>query len=162
VGVVAGGLHPHGGSVDGDNIILKAEQPMPVQFEKSFENLFPVATMPVQGNDKKDVLSFNYTGTGFVLRGGTAEWGSNTDFVLHTELYVDGKLVEKPELPASYTTRRYEVCWDYDLPKGKHEVQLKILNASDRYKVSDAEAIYYSDTPIDGMKENEAEAAKEK
>ena len=149
----------NGGSVDGDNIIVKAQQPMPVKFEKSFENLYPVATIPVQWNDKKDVLSFNYEGTGFVVRGETAEWGSNTDFVLHTELYVDGKLVEKPELPASYTTRRYEVCWDYDLPKGKHEVQLKILNASDKYKVNDAEAIYYSDTPIDGMKENEKAAS---
>ncbi|HEX5154214.1 MAG TPA: ADP-ribosylglycohydrolase family protein [Parafilimonas sp.] len=149
----------NGGSIDGDNIILKVQQPVPVKFEKSFENLYPVATIPAQWNDKKDMLSFNYEGTGFVLRGETAEWGSNIDFVLHTELYVDGKLVEKPELPVSYTTRRYEICWDYDLPKGKHEVQLKILNASDKFNVRVAEAIYYSDTPIDGMKENEKAAS---
>ena len=77
----------------------------------------------------------------------------------HT-LYVDGKLIEKPELPANFTTRRYELCCNYDLPQGKHEVQLKILNPSGEYHIENAEAIYYSDKPIEGMKQNELDASK--
>lgn len=151
-------IERNGGKINGDNIIIKTQIPVAVKFEKSFDGMYPVAKIPVQWNDKKDVISFSYEGTGFALRGETAKWGSTTSFVFHTELYIDGKLVEKPELPASYTTRRYELAWNYDLPKGKHKVELKILNSSDTENVWNAEAIYYTDKPIDGMKENEADA----
>lgn len=144
----------NGGQVDGNAVTIKIQKPVAVKFEKSFEGLYPVAIKEVQWNDAHDAISFNYEGTGFVLRGETAEWNSNSDFVFHTELYVDDKLIEKPELPASYTTRRYELCWNYNLPKGKHEVKLKILNASNNYKINNAEAVYYLDKPIDGIKEN--------
>src|SRR6185312_541570 len=103
---------------------------------------------------------FSYEGTGFVLRGETEGNENNSDFIFHTELYVDGKLVEKPELPANFTTRRYELCWNYDLPKGRHDVQLKILNAPGKYSINNVEAIYYTDKPIDGIKENEISASK--
>ncbi len=151
-------IQRNGGSINDNDVIIKTQKPTVVKFEKSFEGLYPVAKIPVQWNDKKDVISFNYKGTGFVLRGESAGWESNTDFVFHTELYVDGKLIEKPELPANYTTRRYELCWNYDLPQGDHNVQLKILNTSDKYSIDNVEAIYYTDKPIDGMKENEADA----
>jgi len=146
----------NGGTVDGENISIKAQQPVAVKFEKSFEGLYPAATTSVHWNDAKDVISFNYEGTGFVLRGESADWSSNTDFVSDTELYIDGKLTEKPELPANYTTRRYELCWNYELSKGKHEVQLKILNPSNKVTIRNVEAVYYTDKPIDGMNENEA------
>lgn len=148
----------NGGSADGDNIIIKKQQPVALKFEKSFEGLYPVAKIPVQWNDKKDEINFNYEGTGFVVRGETAAWGSSSDFIYKTELYVDGKLIEKPELPSSFTTRRYEICWNYDLPKAKHTVQLRILNVSTEHQINNVEAIYYSDEPVDGMKQNEADA----
>jgi len=148
----------NGGSVDGDEIIIKKQTPATVKFEKSFDGLYPVAEVPVEWNDKKDVMSFSYEGTGFVMRGETAGWGSNSDFVSHTELYVDGKLIEKPELPANYTTRRYELCWNYDLPNGKHNVELKILNPSEEHHIENVSAIFYTNKPVDGMKENEEDA----
>jgi hypothetical protein len=148
----------NGGSVEGDDVIIKTQTPTAVKFEKSFDGLYPVAEIPVEWTDKKDAINFNYEGTGFVLRGETADWSNNSDFIFHTELYVDGKLMEKPELPVNYTTRRYELCWNYDLPKGKHNVQLKILNPSTEHNINNVSAIYYTDKPIDGMKENEEEA----
>src|SRR6185436_5548976 len=104
--------------------------PVPVRFEKSFPSLYPSHKVPVKWSENKDEISFNYEGTGFVLRGETAGWGSESPYIFNTELYVDGRLVEKPQLPASYTTRRYELCWKYDLTQGQHEVKLKILNPS--------------------------------
>jgi hypothetical protein len=151
-------IQRNGGSVDDNSVTIKAQQPAVVKFEKSFEDLYPVAKIPVQWNDEKNTISFKYEGTGFVLRGECAEWNSNTDFIFHSELYVDGKLIEKPELPANFTMRRHELCWNYDLPKGDHTVQLKILNVSDKYSINNVEAIYYTNKPIDGMKKNEAEA----
>jgi len=152
-------IERNGGIVIGDSIKIKLQQPATVKFEKSFEGIYPVAKIPVTWNNAKDEISFAFEGTGFVLRGETAKWGSESNYVFKTELYVDDKLVESPELPASYTTRRYELCWKYDLPKGKHSVRLRILNPSTEEQVNPSEAIIYSDKMMDGIKANE-DAAK--
>lgn len=145
-------IQRNGGFINGDNITIKMQQPIAVKFEKSFDGIYPVAKIPVNvSNDKKNI-SFNFDGTGFVLRGEITKWDNNSGFVFNTELYVDGKLIEKPELPASFTTRRYELCWNYDLPKGKHTVELKILNSSAEENVDPSDAIIYSDAPVNGFK----------
>ena len=152
-------IERNGGRISGDNIMIKLQQPATVKFEKSFEGIYPVAKIPVKWSAGKDEIRFEFEGTGFVMRGETAKWGSGSSYVFNAELYVDDKLVESPELPASYTTRRYELCWKYDLPKGKHTVRLKILNPSKEEEFSSSDAIIYSDKLVDGLKANE-EAAK--
>jgi hypothetical protein len=153
-------IEKNGGKINGDMITIKTQQPRAVAFERSFPDLYPVNTIPTTWNDKKDELSFSYTGTGFALRGETAEWGNNSSFVFNTELYVDGKLIETPQLPTSYTTRRYDLCWKYDLPKGTHEVKLKILNPSTEYNFRAGLAIIYDNVPSSGTKANELAAKK--
>lgn len=153
-------VEKNGGKINGDMITIKIQQPRAVAFERSFPDLYPVNTIPATWNDKKDELSFSYTGTGFALRGETAEWGNNSSFVFNTELYVDGKLIETPQLPTSYTTRRYDLCWKYDLPKGSHEVKLKILNPSTEHNFRAGLAIIYDNVPSNGVKANELAAKK--
>lgn len=153
-------IERNGGKVDGNNVLIKSQQPVTVRFEKSFEGVYPVEKVTAKWNETKDAVSFEFEGTGFVLKGETAAWASTTDFVFKTEVYVDGKLFESPELPASFTTRRYELCWKYDLPKGKHKVELKILNPSKEYAFKAWEAIIYSDKLVNGLLANE-EAAKQ-
>ncbi len=85
-------------------------------------------------------------------------WADTASFVFNTQLYVDDKLMESPQLPANYTTRRYEICWKCDLQKGKHTVRLKILNPSKEYSIKALEAIIYSDKLIDGLLANEKAA----
>ena len=150
----------NGGSISGDQVTIKTQQPVAVRFEKSFDGVFPVAKIPVIWSDKKDEVSFEFEGTGFVLRGDASHWGNTSDFVFNTELYVDGKLIESPKLPVSYTTRRHELCWKYDLPKGKHSVRLKILNSAAGESVKASEAIIYSDKPVNGILANETAAKK--
>ncbi len=147
-------IERNGGKINGDNITIKLQQPSTVKFEKSFDGVYPVAKIPITWSASKDEISFDFEGTGFVIKGETARWGSGSSYVFNTELYVDDKLVESPKLPASYTTRRYELCWKYDLPKGKHTVRLKILNPSKDEEFNSSEAIIYSDRLIDGMKAN--------
>ena len=153
-------IEKNGGKINGDVITIKIQQPRAVAFERSFPDLYPVNTIPATWNDKKDELSFSYTGTGFALRGETAEWGNNSSFVFNTELYVDGKLIETPQLPTSYTTRRYDLCWKYDLPKGTHEVKLKIVNPSSEHNFRAGLAIIYDNVPSNGVKANELAAKK--
>jgi hypothetical protein len=152
-------IERNGGKVRGDNIAIKVQQPATVKFEKSFEGVYPVAKIPVTWSANKNEISFDFEGTGFVIKGETARWGSGSSYVFNTELYVDDKLIESPKLPASYTTRRYELCWKYDLSEGKHTVKLKILNPSKDEEFNSSEAIIYSDQLINGIKVNE-EAAK--
>lgn len=154
-------IEKNGGKLNGDNINIKVQQPVAVKFEKSFTGLYPVAKIPVKWSDTKDEISFEFEGTGFVLKGETAKWASESAYVFNTELYVDDKLAESPKLPASYTTRRYELCWKYDLPKGKHTARLKILNPSKEEQISAWEAIVYSDQLINGIKVNEEASKKE-
>jgi hypothetical protein len=147
-------IERNGGSVNGDNIVIKKQQPAVVKFEKSFDGIYPLQKISPTVSDKKDDVSFDFDGTGFALRGETAKWGNNSSFVYNTELYIDGKLIEKPQLPVSYTTRRYELCWNYDLPKGKHHAELKILNSDANENFNAGDVIIYSDKPVDGIKVN--------
>jgi len=150
----------NGGTISGDVVSIRKQQPATAKFEKSFEGVYPIAKIPVKWNAGKDEVSFEFEGTGFVLKGESAKWGSESNYVFNTELYVDDKLIESPQLPTSYTTRRYELCWKYDLPKGKHTVRLKILNPTKDEEITSSEAIIYSNHLIDGIKANEDAAKK--
>ncbi|MEP7374137.1 MAG: ADP-ribosylglycohydrolase family protein [Chitinophagaceae bacterium] len=153
-------IQKNGGTTNGETILIKGQQPVAVKFEKSFPGLYPVDKIPVQWSDAKDEISFSFEGTGFVLKGETARWDSSSGYIFKTELFIDNKLVESPELPTSYTARRHELCWNYDLPKGKHTVRLKILNPSKEEEFKSYEAIVYSDQPLNGVMTNEQASKK--
>ncbi len=150
----------NGGKINGDNVSIQIQQPIAVKFEKSFDGHYPVAKIPVKYSDNKDEISFDFDGIGFVLKGEAVKPNNQPDYIFNTELYVDGKLVESPKLPTDFTTRRYELCWRYQLPKGKHAIKLKILNPLKDYEIRASEAIIYSDKKLNGMAVNEM-AAKE-
>jgi hypothetical protein len=147
-------IKANGGSEDANGVTLAAQTPVPVRFEKAFDGHYPTAKIPVRWSANKDEIQFEFTGIGFVIRGDASRWDNFGDYVFNTELYVDGKLVEKPQLPVSFTTRRYELAWRYQLPKGKHAVRLKILNPSKENEIRVGDVIVYSDKLVDGMNAN--------
>lgn len=148
-------IEQNGGKINGDAVTIKLQQPVPVKFEKNFDGLYPVATISANWNEDKTVLSFSFEGTGFVMNGAATTSENTAGYVVNAELYVDGKLVDSPKLPVSFTTRKTELCWKYDLPRGKHDVQLKIINGSDTHKISSGSVILYDDRPSEGIKANE-------
>ena len=147
-------IEANGGKVNGNNISIPFQQPKAVKFEKSFTGLYPVLKIPAKWSAAKDELSFDFDGTGFVLKGESAKWGTNTDYVFHTMLSVDDKPAVLVELPVNFTTRRYEICWQYGLPKGHHTVKLKISNPSTNYEIHAGDVIVYSDKLVDGIMAN--------
>jgi hypothetical protein len=153
-------IKKNGGAVKEDNITLPIQQPATVKFEKSFPGLYPASKMPVKYSPNDGEISFEFEGTGFALRGETARWASISTFSFNAEMYVDDKLVEKIDLPTAFTTRRYELAWKYDLPKGKHRVRVKILNPDKSRLFNVWDAIIYTDKPSDGVKANEAASKK--
>jgi hypothetical protein len=80
--------------------------------------------------------------------------------VFSTEVYIDGVLAEKPQLPVNFTTRRHELAWNYSLPKGKHTVQLKLTNPVKGEEVRAGDVIVYSDKPVNGIAANQEKAKK--
>ncbi|MEP7109242.1 MAG: ADP-ribosylglycohydrolase family protein [Ferruginibacter sp.] len=147
-------LERNGGKVNGENVIIKLQQPVAVKFEKSFDGQYPVAMTPIKWNENRDEMSFDFDGTGFVLKGDASRWDSESNHVFNTELWLDGKMVETIKLPVNFTTRRYDLVWKYGLAKGKHAVKIKILNPSKDDKIRASEVIVYSDKPVDGMQVN--------
>lgn len=141
----------NGGKVNGNNIVIQTQIPKPVKYEKSFEGVYPTEKKPVKWSDDKTAASFEFNGTGFVLKSDTYSWDKTTNHVFNAELYVDGQLIESPKLPATFLTRRHELCWKYDLPKGTHTVRFKILNPLEEVQIKYLEAIIYSDKPVDGI-----------
>ena len=145
----------NGGQVNGNQVIIKSQLPVTVAYEKSFAGLYPIAKIPVKWSDAKDAVRFDFEGTGFVLPGEAVAKPENPGYVFRTELYIDGNRVESPALPCAFHGRRHELCWKYDLPKGKHEVELKILNPVQSAAIRSGEAIIYSDRPVDGLNQFE-------
>lgn len=147
-------IERNGGKTDGKSVTIKSQMIKTVRFEKSFDGQYPIALIPVQWNDDMDEVSFDFDGTGFVIKGDASQWGSSSSYVFNTELSLDGKLIESPKLPVNFTTRRYDIAWKYAIPSGKHTVKLKILNPSQTEKVRVTDAIIYSDKPVDGLQAN--------
>ena len=143
----------NGGNVRDGQVTIKTQQPVAVKFEQSFPGLYPIAKQSPKWSDKKDEFTFEFTGTGFVIRGEAAKWMSESSDVLEAALYIDGQQTETIKLPANYTTRRYELAWKYDLPKGKHEVKFKLLNPS-LENIKGVDIILYSDKPVNGFDVN--------
>ncbi|HZK93073.1 MAG TPA: ADP-ribosylglycohydrolase family protein [Prolixibacteraceae bacterium] len=142
-------IQKNGGIVKDDQVIIPVQKPIAVRFEKSFEGHFPIAKIPLEMSGNNDEINFDFEGIGFVLRGEAfAKNASESTYVFNSELYLDGKLVESPKLPVSFTTRRTDLCWKYQMPKGKHTVRLKILNPSSEGKIHSIEAIVYADKPV--------------
>jgi len=127
-------IEKHGGSVSDNEVTLKAQEPATVRYEKGFPGHFPVEIIGINGGSHKlDVktpsYSFEFTGIGFVVRG-SSKPGQNTsrNSVNQIEVYVDGKLSEKAKLPVDYRQRRTDVCWRYNLERGKHKVRIELKN----------------------------------
>ena len=147
-------IEKNGGKIDDQNVTIQVQQPSTVKFEKSFTNLFPVSKFPAKRSENNDEINFEFEGTGFVIKGQTAKWMSTSDYVIDAQLYVDDKLFDSVALPVNYTTRRYDIYWKYDLPKGKHSVKFKIMNPSKEYEIESPEVIVYSDKPVNGLTAN--------
>jgi hypothetical protein len=139
-------IEKNGGKVEGNNITIKTQTPKAVRFEESFEGHHPIEKRHV-GKILADEFQFDFDGIGFVVLGETDPGSSTSTYAARAELYIDSKLVETADLPASFTTRRHELFWKYQLPKQKHTVRVKVLNPDEKNPVRITSVIIYSDKP---------------
>lgn len=139
----------NGGSVDENAIHIKLQTPQTVKLEQGFPNIYPTERDEFSNNNIKD-LSFDFNGTGFLLTGEARNINDQdtSDYDFEAELYIDGNKVETAKLPTSFTTRRHDLFWKYNLPNAKHHVEIKITNPSNNAGVNTWDYIVYSDKPV--------------
>ena len=137
-------VQQNGGSVAGDSVTIVCQLPEPVRYEKAFENLYPVTKQTIN-KPIDQVGEVVFEGTGVVFKGYLQ--CADATYVGKAEMRIDGELVETVNLPASYTTRRNDLFWKYQLPKGKHTVTFSWLNPRKDASINYTEAVIYSDSP---------------
>lgn len=144
-------IERNGGQVDGDRVVIKTQQPVPVRYEKSFEGIYPVKkiTYSGHGNGKPvdELGTVEFEGTGVVTSGGIN--GGDESYVALLEVLIDGTPVEVVRLPASYQARRHELFWKYELPKGKHTLSFRWQNPVKDASVTCSSIIVFEQLIID-------------
>lgn len=131
------------GKVKSNEVVITLQKPKPVKFEKSFEGHYPIEKRWMENKVIEDEFVFDFEGIGFVLRGEAAPWNSTSDYVFKAELYLNNKFIEEVQLPTSFTTRRPDLFWKYQLPHNKYEAKIKILNPSKEHRVSVTDVVIY-------------------
>jgi ADP-ribosylglycohydrolase len=140
-------IKANGGSINETAAAIKRQTPSPVRVEESFPNMHPTEKSWFN-KELINEYTFEFTGTGFVINGdyrakpGT-NYDSNTKETAVVELYVDGIKSETIKLPLSFTTRRHEIAWKYQLENKAHRITLKLLNPNPTISCFLSDAIFY-------------------
>ncbi|MDR1558032.1 MAG: ADP-ribosylglycohydrolase family protein [Tannerellaceae bacterium] len=138
-------IERNGGTVGGEEVNIVYQQPQAVRYEKGFEGHYPADRIRV---NKKitEIDQVSFEGIGIIFKG-SVRARDDENYVAKAAMYIDGELAESVNLPASYTTRRHDLFWKYQLPKGKHTVTFKWLNPQEGASVNFGEALVYTDSP---------------
>ena len=140
----------NGGRVEGNNIIINKQSPRTVKWEQSFTGTYPFDRQWI-GKELTGEYDFDLEGNAFVINGeykpktGSA-FDENITKIAIVEMYLDGIKVETIELPMSFTTRRHEIAWKYQMENKKHHLRLKLLNPDNESICYLTDIILYSDS----------------
>jgi hypothetical protein len=148
-------VQKNGGQVSGDNVTIAVQTPKAVRLEQAFTGHYPTEKKSIQ-KELMNEYSVDFEGNGFVLMGQATTSKpvsmrgerANSDFVFEAELYLDGKKIETAKLPVSFTSRRHDLFWKYQLAKGKHTIRVKVLNPNPEYTIRMTNLITYDNKPI--------------
>lgn len=136
----------NGGVEKDDTLIIKYQTPEPVPLEICFDKIYPTKRTPISAQLSKlnKEVSFNITGSGFVVSGNTLKKNESKEDVLEIELYINNNFIELIKMPTSFLIRKNEVVWNYNLPEATHSITLKVKYVPDGYSVNIKDVIVYS------------------
>lgn len=144
-------ISSNGGKVAGENLVISVQKPATVKLEQGFEGVYPMDKV-VLNKTMGVTYEFDFEGTGFVLRGGANKNNVTLpEFTYNAKVYVDGKLIETAHLATSFSTRRHELTWRYQLAEGKHKVKIELLNPDNNYHIRLWDCLIYGSKKNDGM-----------
>lgn len=139
-------IRQEGGSVQGNEITIRTQDPVAVRYEKSFEGHYPAGKIAVNKHLEKEAKQ-RFDGIGFVQKGFVK--CQDPTYVARAEMWIDGKRVETINLPAAgdyaIDSRRVDLFHRYQLPKGEHEIAYRWLNPREDARIYLGEMLIYSD-----------------
>ncbi|MEA5128353.1 MAG: ADP-ribosylglycohydrolase family protein [Proteiniphilum sp.] len=137
----------NGGSENGDSFTIQYQTPQTVPLEIGFEGIYPTQRKSINRRltAQTNEVSLDITGCGFALTGYAAATGDRKDEVLEADIYIDDKFTETIKMPTSSLIRKHEVTWNYDLPEGKHTIQVKVKHIPENYFIHVRDVIMYSE-----------------
>lgn len=128
-------IRRNGGKVTNNAVTIPFQSPRPVKLEQCFEGMNPLDKKNCYQENVKD-YSFEFEGTAFVLRGESRKKDAAIpDTTITLRLYIDNQAAETIQLPTSFLTRRYELCWKYQLENKKHRIRINVQSPSDSYEI---------------------------
>ena len=137
-------LKENGANIMGDKIQIPIKPIEAIAYEQSFTSMQPTKRIEIQ-KVLKDTTTLSFEGNGFVLTGENSSWGNTDTTSLNMEIMLDGQLLETIDLPVAFKTRRHELAWKYQLPQGKHQLKLSIVQPNQKYECRLNDLIIYSD-----------------
>jgi len=139
-------ISENGGKVDGETISIPVQKIQPVQLEVGFEGHYPKERTVVgkQLDSENTEVEVEFNGNGFVLTGSAQKEEALEDGVLQLEMNIDGGEVEAFTMPTSFSKRKHEVAWKYQLPEGEHSVWIQLINPTTGYRVDVGDLIVYT------------------
>jgi hypothetical protein len=132
-------IEKSGGKVEGENITIKCQIPVPVPLEVAFPNIFPYRVTQAKSsgirgrssvlftlnNEKSAEIKFK--GTGLIIKGGVGR-ELPKDYVGELEVSIDGVVDKVVKLPVDFRSRTAELYWNVQIPDGDHTATLKWIN----------------------------------
>ena len=129
--------------VSEEDVKIKVQEPVAVPFEENFPGYKILERRTIDKTfvtAEETEIQIEFEGIGIVLTGKSHNkkfsdvWFLEDDdqtlnnFKLETEFYVDGELATRNVQPLKYIERNLELFYKYELPPGKHELVMKIIN----------------------------------
>jgi len=143
-------LKRNGATITASNVSIPNQKIVPVRFEQSYPNIYPIDKIDYRRNLNTAEATFDFTGTGFIVKGdvGYRKENDSTEYTAEVELYIDGIKTEVAKLQNSYIKRRHdELFWKYNLDNKQHNIKIKLLNPDSKFPVKTYYYIILSDKP---------------
>jgi len=140
------------GRVDDDTVTIAVQTPQTVALEQAYVDHYPVEKRilshpsGVVRTVLEDHYSVEFEGVGFVLLGRADRLGEE-DYVLQAKVMVDGKEIETASWPTDMNKRRFHLTWKFELPRGKHKLELQLLNPTDKALALLQNLVVYDNQP---------------
>jgi hypothetical protein len=143
-------IEQNGGEINKENIILKIQEPEKLRFEQSFEGIYPVKELLVRTDHLDNNITIDFEGTGIVVLGNVKSQCSITksDYTALLEIYIDGVKTDSFPMPYDYIVRKYDIYHNYDIPKGKHHLEVKWVNRNPDFRIYFKSYVVYDDEPV--------------
>ncbi|HEX7072308.1 MAG TPA: ADP-ribosylglycohydrolase family protein [Rhodothermales bacterium] len=138
-------IERNGGRVEGDRVWIPLQSVPTAPLEQNFAGHHPVREI-VLNRDLLDEISFDFDGIGFTIHGYASSRDEQKDDI-QAEVYVDGNLVESPVLPTNEQSRRFIPFYRYNLPRGEHTVQIRLIDRPPATRVRLDRVIVYDSEP---------------